>query len=332
MKPELPSFSLILETANLELAELDGLRESLASIAGQSIDVRGAREVLMVEGGDVPGERLVEITRDFPWLSIMKVPPGTGYEEAKMLGMAHCSGEILVFFDADCRYERDWLRSLLEGFAQHPELGVLGGETMIRADSVIGLTTCVLFTFNFYSDRQSIYDHDRIHLNNSAFRRQVLLDHPFPTGLALFRMSSRLYVAQLKEAGVRVARQPKSRALHAPPNGLGHFFWRFLMFGHDAVNVYRLADAASRQATGRTPRRGRFLGRLLSLVGERGAKIFSRLAWLIRDDWHQVLRLPLIASGAFLMFVGYLSALFFPRLLPSLMPDSIQRGADYARR
>ena len=336
MNPELSSFSLILETVNLELAELNGLRDSLTSIADQNVDVRSACEILMVEGGDVPKDKLAEITRDFPWLSIIEVPPGTGYEEAKMLGAARCSGEIVVYFDADCRYEKTWLRSLLEGFKQHPEIGVLGGETMIRADSVIGLATCVLFTFNFYSDRQSIYDHERIHLNNAAFRRAVLEKYPFPTGLALFRMSSRLYVEQLKKAGIRVARQPKSCALHAPPNGLGHFFWRFLMFGHDAVNVYRIADAANQQSTGQPPTRGRFLGRLVSLIGDRGSKIFSRLIWLIRDNPRHALRLPLalplIGIGAFLMLVGYLSALFFPGLLPSLMPGSIQRGADYAQR
>lgn len=336
MIPDFPSFSMILETVNLELAELDGLRDALTSISEQDFDVRKAREILMVESGDVPQEKLAEITRDFPWLTVMKVPPGTGYEEAKMLGTARCSGEIVVFFDADCRYEKTWLRGLLEGFQQHPELGVLGGETMIRADSVIGLATSVLFTFNFYSDRQAIYKHERIHLNNAAFRREVLRSHPFPTRLALFRMSSRLYVKQLKKGGIGVARQPRSRAMHAPPNGLGHYFWRFLMFGHDAVNVYRLADAEDPEVAAQRPARGRFLGRLLSLISDRGLMIFSRLTWLIKANPRHLLRLPLalplIAIGGGLMLFGYLSALLFPRLLPSLMPNGIQRGADYAQR
>ena len=53
-----PSYSLIIETANLSLADLDGLRETLDSLAVQTLPVQNAREVLLADSGDVPPDSL----------------------------------------------------------------------------------------------------------------------------------------------------------------------------------------------------------------------------------------------------------------------------------
>ena len=57
----LPSFSLVLETVNLELADVDDVRRSLASLAQQDLSPEAANEVVMVESGEVPQEVLATL-------------------------------------------------------------------------------------------------------------------------------------------------------------------------------------------------------------------------------------------------------------------------------
>ena len=53
-----PSFSVVIETANLSLADLDGLRVTLESLADQSLPIQTALDVLIMDSGDVPEDLL----------------------------------------------------------------------------------------------------------------------------------------------------------------------------------------------------------------------------------------------------------------------------------
>ena len=45
---------------------------------------------------------------------------------------------------------------------------------------------------------------------------------------------------QLRRRGEVIYSQPQSRAYHALPEGISHFFWRFLLFGRDRAVRARL--------------------------------------------------------------------------------------------
>ncbi len=89
----IPTFSLVIETANLSLADLGGLRDTLESLAAQTLSLSNAREVLIADSGDVPTDVLQETLRTFPWARAMRLPEGTGYEELKMAGAAAATGD-----------------------------------------------------------------------------------------------------------------------------------------------------------------------------------------------------------------------------------------------
>ena len=338
MNDTIESFSLVLETVNLELADIALLRQCLDSIAAQDLDITTAREILMVEGGEVPAELLEELQTDYPWLSVHRVSSDTGYEEAKMMGANLTTGNIVVFDDADCVYEPMWLSGLLvNGFLFHQEVGLLGGETMIRTDSIWGMISALLFSFNFYSQREDIYEHERFHWNNVAIRREVLEKYPIPFRQPLFRSSTFLYSAQLRDNGIVVARQPRSRAKHAAPNGWSHFFWRYLMFGHDAATVLRLVKDQNRESPQRSsPANNGPLYKLPRLIGDRLITIAERIRYLVCEDASNWLRLPvvlpIVGVGLVLMLIGYISVLISPKLLPFVIPDQIKRGSSFAKR
>jgi glycosyltransferase involved in cell wall biosynthesis len=336
-KSNLPSFSLVLETVNLELADIDDVRRSLKSVASQDLDPTSANDVVMVESGEVPQSVLATLTEEFPWLKIIKVPVDIGYEEAKMAGVRETTGDVIVFFDADCVYQPGWLRGLIEGMAERPDIGVLGGETMLHTDSVWNLASAVLFTFEWYTGAKDIYESERFHLNNVAFRRTVLERVPPPTQLPVFRLPTTYYAALLREKGYRICRQPKSRARHEAPNGWVHFFWRYVVFGLDGVNAQKLPwpGQATRQNHG-SASRVFLLNRFVAIGAGHTKEVTRRLRRLFSEDPMLLLYLPvilpLLLSAGLLMIGGFLSGLFAPKFLPTVMPASVRRGTPYADR
>ena len=322
---EHPSFSLVIETANLSLADLDGLRETLESLAAQSAPVRGANEVLLADSGDVPADVLQQSLKAFPWVSHMRLPDGMGYEELKMAGAKATSGEVVVFADGDCLYDPRWLEALLEPFST-PSVHIVGGETTIDDAGVYGLAVAIASSFPARSSSSALYTSDRYHLNNVAFRRAVLEHVPIPSRRACYRMSG-LHAADLLAAGYTIHRQPVARARHAAPNGAAHFVWRFLLMGFDGVVVPRLIAAERRSAGARGHQGRRTLGLVRFWVSQAAAK----LAGAIREQPSRLLTLPvtllLTAGAALLQAGGALAGLVAPHRFLAAVPDDMLRGS-----
>ena len=318
---KLPSFSLVVETANLSLADLDGLQETLESLAAQSLPVQNAEAVLLVDSGDVPEDVLQRTLNAYPWIRAMRLPPGTGYEELKMAGAHAATSEVVVFADGDCLYERGWLEALLSPFSD-PSVLIVGGETTIDSTSSYGLAVAVVSSFPARTSSPGLYRSDRYHLNNVAFRRSVLEHVPIPSRRPCYRMSG-LHAADLQGAGYTIWRQPAARAQHASPNGFSHFVWRFILMGFDGVVVPRLIGTKARSLDRyRDSRR-----RTLHLVRFWAAQGAAKLIGEIRRKPSRILSLPLvapiIASAVSLQAVGALAGLVAPERLLEAVPDEI---------
>lgn len=242
-KNEYKNFSIIIETENISSAELDGLCRSLDSLAAQTISPSAANEVLIMESGDVPRERMEQLRCQYPWLTVRSIEADMDYHAAKMRGVALTTGEITVFADSDCLYESDWLCNLITPFAQNPDIQVVAGETTTSAKGSYGLAIAITYIFPRWTVEEELQPTGAYFLNNVAFRRQFLLDHPVPTDLAIFRGNCVIHAHNLKRQGISIWRQPTARACHAAPNGHYNFFWRYLFLGYDAILTTRLRRA-----------------------------------------------------------------------------------------
>jgi len=319
----LPSFSLIIETENLANADLGGLGRALDSLASQRPGPEAAEEVLIVDSGDLPAERLAELRRRHGWLQVHRAPPATSYYQAKMLAAEQATGEIIVFCDSDCVYEAGWLGQILAPF-RSAGIDIVAGETRTGGRGLYGAAMGLAYIFPPFSGESELQPSARYFLNNVAFRRSFLLEHPFPTGLGLYRGDCAIHAQRLRRDGHRIWRQPLARASHAPPNGLDHFVWRFLIIGHDLRRQTTILDEsgdrsdelAGREAIlGQSTKTGVFVDRIRKLAAG--------------DPWRAALLVPaapIVGAAVALILVGYMISVVRPGHLVSRYERRLAAG------
>jgi glycosyltransferase involved in cell wall biosynthesis len=194
------------------------------------------------------------------------------YFAAKNAGAAAAGGQIIALLDGDCEPAPDWLETLVARF--EPGVAVVAGCTRYAGDSITARTFSIpdfAYILGEEGDAASGFN-----INNLAFRREVLLAHPFD---ARIRRNGGCYFLfhQLRAAGERVVYEPRAAVAHGLDiEGLG-FVRKHFDRGYDGVTVYRLDDAAVLRGT-------RFFRRLGPLALP---AIFARR---IAVDWLRMLR------------------------------------------
>jgi glycosyltransferase involved in cell wall biosynthesis len=317
---KLLSFSLVLETENLANADLEDLSQSLASLAQQDVPLTSANEVLIIDSGDTPTQLLDQLCDRYPWLKVHQVSSTAGYYKAKMLGAATATGQVVVYGDSDCTYESGWLRSLLVPFTQSHDIHIVAGETMTRGVGFYGTAMALTYIFPQYSGEPSLVPAAQYFLNNVAFRREFLLKHPIPTVLPLYRGNCVIHANSIRQQGHTIWRQPQARATHAPPSSLSHFFWRFLLIGHDYYWQQRLTASTTDDSHKATVTQTGVDDRdpMPGLKGKMDI-FFDRIRKMVKHDRRHLLYFPFaipVAIGAVLLIVvGYVITLRQPDYL-----------------
>ena len=110
------SFSIVVETENLETTDQQHLLDSLEGLAHQTLSPERACEVLLINSGRVEQSVTDTIRNRFPWIAIHTSGEPVDYYAAKALGAALTTGEVVVFSTATCntfpvglnRYSNQW--------------------------------------------------------------------------------------------------------------------------------------------------------------------------------------------------------------------------------
>lgn len=297
-----PSFSIVIETSNLRLARVGRLRDALASIAAQVPSPAEADEVVLLEDGSLPAALLADLARQHAWLRIRRIEPGLGYGDQKAISTDSPRSDVVVVADPDCRYEPGWLAALLETFADDPDVGAVAGETTLEIRGPFTLAAALFYFFPRFSSESAPAPARGFYFNNVAFRREVVERHPMPFGLPVRGGQNVVYARLLDAAGVRIVRQPRARALHAPPESFRMAMQILFWTGRDTRRFDRLAAPASPHA-GDFELHGSPTGRL--------GKVMRRLRDVARQEPTALRWLPVAAPIAAVV-VG---AFFAGRLL-----------------
>ncbi|MBD2314467.1 glycosyltransferase family 2 protein [Desertifilum sp. FACHB-1129] len=311
---QLPRFSIILETENLANAEVKGLVRSLSTLAKQTLSPTLANEVILIESGDTPPDLLAQLCQTYPWIKVHDAPLGTRYYQAKMLGAKLATGDIVVYYDSDCLYEPTWLQTMLKSFTQNPAIQVVAGETATRGKGPYGTAMALVYIFPQFTAERALNPTSQYFLNNVAFRREFLLQHPIPTDLPLYRGNCVLHAQQLRCLGYQIWKQPQAKATHAPPNGLSHFVWRFLLIGYDYYWQKRLSqDSSKPHSIQNDPVMSGTSGKLAVLHNRLGRMFVNKPINLLYFPF----ALPIVFIALALIIAGYWITRFSPKYLLS---------------
>ncbi|PSF39426.1 glycosyl transferase family 2 [Aphanothece hegewaldii CCALA 016] len=306
---QLPNFSMVLETENLETADLEGIFRSLASLEQQKISPLQANEVWLIESGDLPPDLLKQLLNKFPWIQTYTAPSEITYYEAKMLGAKLATGEIIVYFDSDCIYQANWLKNILTPFVQNPDIQIVAGETTTRGEGFYGTAMTLIYIFPPFSSQTEITQTPQYFLNNVAFRRELLLNNPIPIDIELYRGNCVIHAQSLRSLGYSIWKQPQAKATHAPPESLSHFFWRFLLIGYDYYWQKQVLSQDKFQKTiddtvfGSSGKLEAFSQRIKAILSKKSHILNLPLA------------IPIMLTALMLIFVGYLITLVNPNYL-----------------
>ncbi|MGJ3249860.1 MAG: glycosyltransferase [Elainellaceae cyanobacterium] len=291
----------------MSTADLDGLLDCLDSLEKQDISPESANEALLINSGDVPKELIDNICQKYPWIGVQYVDPELDYYDSKMHGVKLATSEIIIFADSDCCYKDGWLRSMLTPFSQDASVQVIGGETSMAIKGPYSLAMAMTYIFPPFSRKPGLYESSGYFCNNVAFRREFLMQHPIPSKLPIYRGNCSAHSSNLKNLGYTIWRQPQSRATHAPPENLFHFFWRFLLMGSDDWLMGRKSqdlNTVSKKSTS------------AQLLFNRFHKAFRRGRTILREKPSRLiylpLALPIAIASLLLMCIGFVVAIFGP--------------------
>jgi len=228
-----PAVSIVVETVTLTEHGGSPLSLDLAAIERQTYP-RELIETIVVVSHDADAE---ELRRRHP--SIRLVTAADNYFAAKNAGAAVAGGELVALLDGDCEPAPDWVEMLVARFEQ--DVDVVAGCTRYAGESMTARTFSVPdFAYILSEDDDAA---SGFNINNLAFRREVLLAHPFDERI---RRNGGCYFLfhQLRAAGARVLYEPRATVAHGLDiHGLG-FVRKHFDRGYDGVTVYRLDDGA----------------------------------------------------------------------------------------
>lgn len=105
----------------------DTIRDCLTSL--QALTYPRA-EVIVVDDGS--RDATASIAASFPGVRLISIPNG-GLSAARNVGLAHATGEIVAYTDADVRVDPDWLTYLVQPFVTS-DVAAAGGPNVVPAD------------------------------------------------------------------------------------------------------------------------------------------------------------------------------------------------------
>ena len=316
-----PSFSILLETENLAAVEDSALDRCLRSLAAQDLPPSRANEVLVLDSGEASAEVLDGLRDRHPWVDVVGVGD-CDYYEAKLRGAELATGDVLVLCDSDCSYPPGWLRGLIGPFEESEEIEIVTGETTTEASGPYGVAMALSYLFRRPSGDSGLQPESSYDTNNTAIRRELLLRHPFPTGLPMYRGNHVIQARQLLSDGHAIWRQPESVAIHPVPDAGSYFVWRFLLLGDEALTIARFSRPPGNGAV--RPLRDAVV--CAAIAGGRVKQLLVRTPPVISEDRRRLALLPLAAPIAAAATLLYWTGLLASYLRPGFVLRRFERA------
>ncbi len=227
--------SIIIPARNCE----SSLSRCLESLANQ--DYRGRKEIIVADDGST--DSTAAVARKFRGVKLISLPQ-QGPAAARNAGAKASSGSILLFTDADCVPEKNWIREMARPFSGSGVAGVQGVYRTRQKELMARFSQIEIE--DRYARMSGSGDLDFIGTYSAAYRRDIFekfggFDESFPLASGedpelSFRVS---------KAGYRLILNPAAIVYHTHPSTLSGYlhvkfyraYWRVRLYSKHKSKV-----------------------------------------------------------------------------------------------
>jgi glycosyltransferase involved in cell wall biosynthesis len=242
-----PRVTVVIETITTRFDSANGslvddLGITLHALDKQTYPRDLIEQIVVIDDEVSPGD-VEELRRRYPAVKLVR-SPASNYFAAKNAGTAAATGDVVALLDGDCEPAADWLETLLAPLTSG--VAAVGGCTRYTGGSWAARTFSVPDFAYVLAEANGAAS--GFNINNVAFPREVLLNHPFDPRISRNGGCYFLF-HQLRAEGARIVYESRAVVAHGLDiDGFG-FVRKHFDRGHDGVAVYRLDQNAVLRGT-----------------------------------------------------------------------------------
>ena len=192
-------------------------------------------EIILVDNGS--NDATVEIAKEYDGVTVL-VQPKKGAAAARNMGIAHATGDIICFTDADCVPQLDWVESLCRPILLSKEVIGMKGTYLTNQKEIVAR-----FVQIEYEDKYDLLRPEKyinfIDTYSAVYWRDVLLANEGGFDEGIFFAEDRELAYRIASRGYKMAFEPNAIVYHLHSNSFLKYFKKKLFIGYWTAQTVR---------------------------------------------------------------------------------------------